>query len=311
MPQAVGMGSPPYRSHGQYELQHIAGSGAAVHGPDSEMEPARLCMTASTWTDEDREIVRKGQNFFHLMFMISVPAIVAAVEGGACHCRVSDASLRSALIHAPCECGCVRLATPALSSGLLRAQLELLPFIQRVPKERLSEAEYNASSKLKRCDVVMAGRARHARERGAGTYMAACGIEKPWSWVRSIYASLTGIDMATPHPRLQMSRRADAAPRLQALAHSAATAHRLSTWLPDADAALVGRSPLVALFQLREACAADPWRVGFTVRATASGATCGNWPRGFGFAHAAHLARNRLHRSTRPGIACTDPRGPE
>jgi hypothetical protein len=214
-------------------------------------------MTASTWTDEDREVVKKGQNFYHLMFMITVPAVVAAVEGSACHCQVPNASLRVALTHSPCECSCLRLATPDLSSGLLRAQLELLPFIQRFPKDRLSEADYNASVKLKRCDVVMGGRARHSRERGASTYLAACGIERPWSLVRSVYASLTGLNMATPHPKLTTWLHTDSAPRLEPLAHWVATAERVGTQPPGAG--------LVALFQPREACAVDPWRVGFTV----------------------------------------------
>jgi hypothetical protein len=251
-------------------------------------------VTATTWSDEDREVVRKGNNFYHLMFMITVPAVVAAIEGGACRCTEPDPGSPSSLVHAPspihtkslvhtqslihtpCECSCLHLALPDLPSPMLRSQLELLPFIQRVDKERLSPAEYNSSFKLKRCDVVMGGRAKHSRERGADTYMAACGLEQKWSYVRSVYSVLTGINMATPHLRLRGPRRAEVrfgvgagddpfsfSMGAMAMGHAAAVAAR-----PGA----AGRSgekgseeALIVLFQPREACAADPWRVGSTV----------------------------------------------
>mmetsp|Transcript_18430 Transcript_18430/g.55560 ORF Transcript_18430/g.55560 Transcript_18430/m.55560 type:complete len:207 (-) Transcript_18430:218-838(-) len=200
------------------------------------------CRTASTWADEDKDIVKKGNNFYHLMFMITLPAVVAAVQSGACRCPApADGADRSALVQTPCECGCLRVGTPRVSASLLSTQLSPLPFIHQVPQKQISAAEYNASVKLKRCDIIMPGRSMHSRERGASTYMAACGLEKPWVIIRSVFATVTGLDMKTPHPRLPLLNPVDS--MLNSTGHA-----------------------LIALFQPRESCSSNPWNVSSTVR---------------------------------------------
>lgn len=177
------------------------------------------CLLMSNYPDEYANLQKRAAtNFWHTFMAVTVPLAAAMQTRGRCRCqplnhsrRCYNGSASGALVlvegvpaaHASCVCDCVELIRPPASAVLLSKQLVPLANVVSIIS---NESVHNASDRvrrrvvhIKRCDTLLPNRATHAAERGAKSYLEACGLERPWLKVRQLYGAFAGMDFECGH----------------------------------------------------------------------------------------------------------------